>query len=55
MPISLLKEKESSFVGKNGRKSTMIKAIMKQIEINGGSLEIGHNALVISPKIKRHC
>jgi hypothetical protein len=33
----------------------MIKAIMKQIEING-SLEIGHNAkLVISPKIKRHC
>ena len=34
-----------AFVGKNGEgKSTMIKAIMKQIEIDGGSLEIGHNA-----------
>ena len=36
-----------AFVGKNGEgKSTMIKAIMKQIEINGGSLEIGHNAQI---------
>ena len=34
-----------AFVGKNGEgKSTMIKAIMKEIEINGGSVEIGHNA-----------
>jgi ATP-binding cassette subfamily F protein 3 len=24
----------------------MIKAIMKEIEINGGSLEIGHNAQI---------
>ncbi len=36
-----------AFVGKNGEgKSTMIKAIMKQIEIDGGSLEIGHNAQI---------
>lgn len=36
-----------AFVGKNGEgKSTMIKAIMKEIEINGGSLEIGHNAKI---------
>ncbi|MFV8372465.1 ABC-F family ATP-binding cassette domain-containing protein [Flavobacterium sp. LB2P74] len=36
-----------AFVGKNGEgKSTMIKAIMKEIEINGGSLEIGHNAQI---------
>lgn len=36
-----------AFVGKNGEgKSTMIKAIMKEIEINNGSLEIGHNAQI---------
>jgi ATP-binding cassette subfamily F protein 3 len=36
-----------AFVGKNGEgKSTMIKAIMKEIDIDGGSLEIGHNAKV---------
>ena len=36
-----------AFVGKNGEgKSTMIKAIMKQIEINGGSVEVGHNAQI---------
>lgn len=36
-----------AFVGKNGQgKSTMIKAIMKQIEINSGSVEIGHNAQI---------
>jgi len=36
-----------AFVGKNGEgKSTMIKAIMKEIEINGGSVEIGHNAMI---------
>ena len=36
-----------AFVGKNGEgKSTMIKAIMKEIEINGGSVEIGHNAKI---------
>jgi len=36
-----------AFVGKNGEgKSTMIKAIMKQIEINSGSVEIGHNAQI---------
>jgi len=36
-----------AFVGKNGEgKSTMIKAIMKEIEINGGSIEIGHNAQI---------
>lgn len=35
------------FVGKNGEgKSTMIKAIMKEIEINGGSVEVGHNAQI---------
>lgn len=36
-----------AFVGKNGEgKSTMIKAIMKEIEINGGSVEVGHNAQI---------
>ena len=36
-----------AFVGKNGEgKSTMIKAIMKEIGINGGSVEIGHNAQI---------
>ena len=36
-----------AFVGKNGEgKSTMIKAIMKEIEINSGSVEIGHNAMI---------
>ena len=36
-----------AFVGKNGEgKSTMIKAIMKQIDINGGSVEVGHNAQI---------
>lgn len=36
-----------AFVGKNGEgKSTMIKAIMKEIGINGGSVEIGHNAMI---------
>jgi ATP-binding cassette subfamily F protein 3 len=36
-----------AFVGKNGEgKSTMIKAIMKEIAINGGSVEIGHNAQI---------
>ncbi len=36
-----------AFVGKNGEgKSTMIKAIMKQIEINSGSVEIGHNSQI---------
>lgn len=36
-----------AFVGKNGEgKSTMIKAIMKEIEINSGNIEIGHNAQI---------
>ncbi|MDN3677465.1 ABC-F family ATP-binding cassette domain-containing protein [Flavobacterium paronense] len=36
-----------AFVGKNGEgKSTMIKAIMKEIEINSGSVDIGHNAMI---------
>ena len=36
-----------AFVGKNGEgKSTMIKAIMKEIEINSGSVEIGHNSQI---------
>ncbi|HNP34143.1 MAG TPA: ABC-F family ATP-binding cassette domain-containing protein [Flavobacterium sp.] len=36
-----------AFVGKNGEgKSTMIKAIMKEIEINGGNVEIGHNSQI---------
>ncbi|MBP9793738.1 MAG: ABC-F family ATP-binding cassette domain-containing protein [Flavobacterium sp.] len=36
-----------AFVGKNGEgKSTMIKAIMKEIEIDGGRLEIGHNSQI---------
>lgn len=36
-----------AFVGKNGEgKSTMIKAIMKEIEINSGSVEVGHNAKI---------
>jgi ATP-binding cassette, subfamily F, member 3 len=36
-----------AFVGKNGEgKSTMIKAIMKEIAINSGSVEVGHNAQI---------
>ena len=36
-----------AFVGKNGEgKSTMIKAIMKELQIDGGTLEIGHNAQI---------
>jgi len=36
-----------AFVGKNGEgKSTMIKAIMKEIEINSGLVEIGHNCQI---------
>jgi ATP-binding cassette, subfamily F, member 3 len=36
-----------ALVGKNGEgKSTMIKAIMKEIEIDGGKLEIGHNSQI---------
>lgn len=36
-----------AFVGKNGEgKSTMIKAIMKEIAIDGGSVGIGHNARI---------
>lgn len=36
-----------AFVGKNGEgKSTMIKAIMKEIAVDGGKLEIGHNAQI---------
>ncbi len=36
-----------AFVGKNGEgKSTMIKAIMKEIDIDGGSAVIGHNAQI---------
>lgn len=36
-----------AFVGKNGEgKSTMIKALMGEIDYNGGKLEIGHNAQI---------
>jgi ATP-binding cassette subfamily F protein 3 len=36
-----------AFVGKNGEgKSTMIKAIMKQLDIDSGSVEIGHKAQI---------
>jgi ATP-binding cassette subfamily F protein 3 len=36
-----------AFVGKNGEgKSTMVKAIMKEIGVDGGKLEIGHNAKI---------
>ena len=36
-----------AFVGKNGEgKSTMIKAIMKEIGVDSGSVEIGHNAQI---------
>lgn len=36
-----------AFVGKNGEgKSTMIKAIMKEIDYDGGKLEIGHNVQI---------
>ena len=36
-----------AFVGKNGEgKSTMIKAIMKEIDHDGGKLEIGHNVQI---------
>ncbi|CAM3530902.1 ABC transporter, ATP-binding protein [Flavobacterium saliperosum S13] len=36
-----------AFVGKNGEgKSTMIKAIMKEIDYDGGKLEVGHNVQI---------
>ncbi len=36
-----------AFVGKNGEgKSTMIKAIMKEIGVDSGSVEVGHNAQI---------
>lgn len=36
-----------AFVGKNGEgKSTMIKAIMGEIDFDGGKLEVGHNAQI---------
>lgn len=36
-----------AFVGKNGEgKSTMIKAIMGEIDYEGGKVEIGHNAQI---------
>lgn len=36
-----------AFVGKNGEgKSTMIKAIMKELDIDSGKLEIGHNSQI---------
>ena len=36
-----------AFVGKNGEgKSTMIKAIMKEIGVDNGSVEIGHNSQI---------
>ncbi len=36
-----------AFVGKNGEgKSTMIKAIMNEIDFDGGKLEVGHNAQI---------
>jgi ATP-binding cassette, subfamily F, member 3 len=36
-----------AFVGKNGEgKSTMIKAIMKEIDIDSGKLDIGHNSQI---------
>jgi ATP-binding cassette subfamily F protein 3 len=48
MQILLLKEARKFFVGKKWRrKSTMIKAIMKEIGIDAGSLEIGHNAQIV--------
>lgn len=36
-----------AFVGKNGEgKSTMIKAIMKELDFEGGKVEVGHNAQI---------
>jgi ATP-binding cassette subfamily F protein 3 len=48
MPILLIERGQKvAFVGKNGEgKSTMIKAIMKEIDIDSGSVEIGHNAQI---------
>ena len=45
--IGIERGQKVAFVGKNGEgKSTMIKAIMKEIGIDGGSLEIGHNSQI---------
>jgi ATP-binding cassette subfamily F protein 3 len=47
MQISLSKEVKSCLCWKNGEgKSTMIKAIMKELQIDSGVLEIGHNAQI---------
>jgi ATP-binding cassette subfamily F protein 3 len=46
LKMQILKEARKLPVGKKWRKSTMIKAIMKEIGIDAGSLEIGHNAQI---------
>ena len=36
-----------AFVGKNGEgKSTMVKAIMGELKVDGGTLQVGHNSLI---------
>ena len=41
------RDKKVAFCRKNGEgKSTMIKAIMGEIEYEGGKVEIGHNAQI---------
>jgi ATP-binding cassette subfamily F protein 3 len=43
-----------AFVGKNGEgKSTMIKAIMKEIGIDEGSVEIGHNSQISTFSLRK--
>lgn len=45
--MTLERGEKVAFVGKNGEgKSTMIKAILGEIEIDGGKLELGHNSKV---------
>ena len=44
--LTIERGEKVAFVGKNGEgKSTLIKAIMKQIEFEGG-LELGHNSMI---------
>lgn len=45
--LTIERGQKVAFVGKNGEgKSTMIKAIMNEIGIEGGELEVGHNAMI---------
>jgi ATP-binding cassette subfamily F protein 3 len=45
--MSIIRGEKIAFVGRNGEgKSTMIKALLGEIEVDGGSVQLGHNVKV---------